>query len=84
MATSRKDISWRLVQEFVDWCLDNGSKDLQTFLEMKDGKAAKQARRAAYARAYYKANREKRIEAAKRCQAKRKAVSQGQKLVRHG
>ena len=73
MKTSRKDMSWRLVQEFVDWCLDNGSKDLQAFLETKDGKAAKQARHAAYARSYYKANREKRIEAATRCRARRKA-----------
>lgn len=66
-------MSWRLVQEFVDWCLDNDSKDLQNFLTSKDGKAARQAKRAAYARSYYKANREKRLEAAKRCQARKKA-----------
>ena len=75
MKTSRKDMSWRLVQEFVDWCLDNGSKDLQTFLEKKEGKAAKQAKRAAYARSYYQANREKRLEDARRYNARKKSKS---------
>lgn len=75
MKTSRKDMSWRLVQEFVDWCLDNGSKDLHAFLEKKEGKAAKQAKRAVYVRSYYKANREKRLESARRYQAKKKTKS---------
>lgn len=74
MKTSRKDISWRLVQEFVDWCLDNGSKDLQAFLEKKKGKAAEQAKRALYVRKYYEANREKRLADAKRYQARKKAT----------
>ena len=75
MKTSRKDMSWRLVQEFVDWCLDNGSKNLQAFLEKKKGKAAEQAKRAVYVRTYYQANREKRLEDARRYNARKKSKS---------